>query len=39
MPKFAKRIIEYGHGAKSLRTPFAIYLDLEYLITVSSKQS
>ena len=32
MPKFAKRIIKYAHGEKSLRTPFAIYLDSEYLL-------
>ena len=32
MPKFAKRIIKYAHGEKSLRTPFAIYLDSECLL-------
>ena len=32
MPKFAKRIIKYAHGVKSLRAPFAIYLDLECLL-------
>ena len=32
MPKFAKRIIKYAHGVKSLRAPSAIYLDLECLL-------
>ena len=32
MPKFARRIIKYAHGVKSLRAPFAIYLDLECLL-------
>ena len=32
MPKFAKRIIKYAHGVKSLRAPFAIYLGLECLL-------
>ena len=32
MPKFDKRIIKYAHGEKSLRTPFAIYLDSECLL-------
>ena len=32
MPKFTKRIIKYAHGEKSLRAPFAIYLDLECLL-------
>ena len=30
--KFAKRKIKYAHGEKSLRTPFAIYLDLQCLL-------
>ena len=32
MPQVAKRIIKYAHGEKSLKTPFVIYLDLEYLL-------
>ena len=32
MLKFAKRIIIYAHGEKSLRSPFAIYLDLKCLL-------
>ena len=32
MPKFARRIIKYAHGVKSLRAPFAINLDLECLL-------
>ena len=42
MPKFAKRIIEYAHGVKSVWAPFAVYLDLECLLkkgTISSKKS
>ena len=32
MPQVAKRIIKYAHGEKSLKAPFVIYLDLEYLL-------
>ena len=42
MPEFAERILKYAHGEKSLKAPFAIYLDLECLLKkekISSKQS
>ena len=32
MLKFNERIIKYTHGEKSLRAPFALYLDLECLL-------
>ena len=32
MPKQAEKILKYIHGEKSLKNPFAIYLDLEYLL-------
>ena len=32
MPKWFKKILEYNPGEKSLRAPFTIYLDLEYLL-------
>ena len=32
MLKFNGRIIKYTHGEKSLRAPFALYLDLECLL-------
>ena len=41
MPKYAIIIIKYANGVKSLKAPFAIYLDIECLLkkkTISSKQ-
>ena len=32
MPKQAEKILRYIHGEKSLKAPFAIYLDLECLL-------
>ena len=32
MPKQAEKILKYIHGEKSLKAPFAIYLDLEFLL-------
>ena len=32
MPKQAGKILKYIHGEKSLKAPFAIYLDLECLL-------
>ena len=32
MSKLAEKILKYAHGKKSLKAPFAIYLDLEYLL-------
>ena len=32
MPKQAEKILKYIHGEKSLKAPFAIYLDLECLL-------
>ena len=32
MPKWFKKILEHNPGEKSLRAPFTIYLDLEYLL-------
>ena len=32
MPKWAEKILKYNPGEKSLKTPFAIYLDLECLL-------
>ena len=32
MPKWAKKILKYNRGKKSLKAPFAIYLDLECLL-------
>ena len=41
MPKQAEKILKYIHREKSLKAPFAIYLDLECLLkkTILSKQS
>ena len=30
MPKWVEKILKYNPGEKSLKAPFAIYLDLEY---------
>ena len=32
MPKWVEKILEYNPGEKSLKAPFAIYLDLECLL-------
>ena len=32
MPKYVEKIIKYNLGEKSLKAPFAIYLDLERLL-------
>ena len=32
MPTKNKNIIKYNHGEKSMKLPFAIYADLEYLL-------
>ena len=32
MPKWVEKILKYNPGEKSLKAPFAIYLDLEYLL-------
>ena len=32
MPKWVKKILKYNPGEKSLKVPFAIYLDLECLL-------
>ena len=32
MPKWVEKILKYNPGEKSLKTPFAIYLDLECLL-------
>ena len=32
MPKWFEKILKYNPGEKSLRAPFAIYLDLECLL-------
>ena len=32
MPKHAEKTLKYIHGEKSLKAPFAIYLDLECLL-------
>ena len=41
MPKWFEKILKYNPGKKSLKAPFAIYLDLECLLkkTILSKQS
>ena len=42
MPKWFEKILKYNPGEKSLRAPFAIYLDLKCLLkkrTTLSKQS
>ena len=42
MPKSFEKILKYNTGEKSLKAPFAIYLELECLLkkrTISSKQS
>ena len=33
MPKWVEKILKYNPGEKSLKAPFAIYLDLEFLLT------
>ena len=41
MPKWVEKILKYNPGEKSLKAPFAIYLDLECLLkknTILSKQ-
>ena len=37
MPKWVEKILKYNPGEKSLKAPFAIYLDLECLL--KKKQS
>ena len=32
MPKWVEKILKYNPGEKSLKAPFAIYLDLECLL-------
>ena len=32
MPKWFEKILKYNPREKSLKAPFAIYLDLEYLL-------
>ena len=32
MPKWMEKILKYNHGEKSLKAPFAIYLDFECLL-------
>ena len=32
MPKWVEKILKYSPGEKSLKAPFAIYLDLECLL-------
>ena len=32
MPKWCEKILKYNPGEKSIRAPFAIYLDLQYLL-------
>ena len=32
MPKWVEKILKHNPGEKSLKAPFAIYLDLEYLL-------
>ena len=32
IPKWVEKILKYNQGEKSLKSPFAIYLDLEYLL-------
>ena len=32
MPNEDNKILEYNHGEKSLKPPFMIYADLEYLL-------
>ena len=42
MPKWVEKILKYNPGEKSLKAPFAIYLDLECLLkkrTILPKQS
>ena len=42
MLKWVEKILKYNPGEKSLKAPFAIYLELECLLkkrTISSKQS
>ena len=39
MPKQSEKILKYIHGEKSLKAPFAIYLDLECLLKKQSCQN
>ena len=32
MPRWDDKILKYNHGEKSLKVPFVIYFDLEYLL-------
>ena len=32
MPKWVEKMLKYNPREKSLKAPFAIYLDLEYLL-------
>ena len=32
MPKEDNKILKYNHGEKSMKVPFIIYADLEYLL-------
>ena len=41
MPEWVNKILKHNLGEKSLKKPFAIYLDLEYTLkknTIYSKQ-
>ena len=37
MPEWFEKILKYNPGEKSLRAPFAIYLDLKYLLKKREK--
>ena len=39
MPKWVEKILKYNPGEKSLKTPFAIYLDLECLLKKSHQNN
>ena len=36
MPTKANNIIKYNHGEKSMKVPFVIYADLEFLLEMST---
>ena len=38
MPKWVEKILKYNPGEKSLKAPFAIYLDLECLLSKQSRK-
>ena len=39
MPKWVEKILKYNPGERSLKAPFAIYLDLKFLLKEQSREN